>query len=187
MDPTECATQGLHDGTAAGMRQHIESEVAMSVPDRLSSFLLVRDADYDFQPHRHSRGSSDSAHAAHVPPHQLAKAVVLEDEAGCVMAVVPADRYVRLGRVSQLLARQHLRLADESRIAALFPDCERGAVPALGMAWGLETVVDDELENLSVVYIECGDHERLLRLEHRQFHALMRQARHGQFSGLRIH
>jgi len=159
----------------------------MFISPRLSSFLLAHGAKYDVHPHRHTRGSLDTAHAAHVRPHQLAKAVVLEDEAGCVMAVVPADRYVRLGRVSQLLERQYLHLADEDRIAALFPDCERGAVPALGMAWGLETVVDDELENLSVVYIECGDHERLLRLDHGQFHALMRGARHGQFSDLRIH
>lgn len=173
--------------TAAAMRQRVESEVAMFIPTRLSSFLLAHDAEYDVQRHRHTRGSSDTAHAAHVPLYQMAKAVVLEDETGCVMAVVPADRYVRLGRVSQLLERQHLRLADENRIASLFPDCERGAVPALGMVWGLETVVDDELESLSVVYIECGDHERLLRLDHRQFHALMHQARHGQFSGQRIH
>lgn len=173
--------------TAAAMGQRIELEAAMFIPPRLSSFLQAQDAEYEVQRHRHTRGSSDTAHAAHVSPHQLAKAVVLEDDIGCVMAVVPADRYVRLGRVSQLLERQHLRLVDENRIAALFPDCERGAVPALGMVWGLETVVDDELETLSVVYIECGDHERLLRLDHRQFHALMRQARHGQFSGLRLH
>jgi Ala-tRNA(Pro) deacylase len=159
----------------------------MFIPPRLSSFLLAQNAEYEVQRHRRTRGSSDTAHAAHVPPHQLAKAVVLEDDIGCVMAVVPADRYVRLGRVSQVLKRQHLHLADEDRIATLFPDCERGAVPALGMVWGLETVVDDELDDLSVVYIECGDHEGLLRLEQRQFHALMRQARHGPFSGLRLH
>lgn len=159
----------------------------MFIPPRLSSFLLVHDAEYDVHPHRHTRSSLDTAHAAHVPPHQLAKAVVLEDEAGSVMAVVPADRYVRLGRLSRLLDRLHLRLADEDRIAALFPDCDRGAVPALGMTWDLETVVDEELEGLGEVFIECGDHERLLRLDHRQFHALMNEARHGRFSGLRIH
>ena len=159
----------------------------MFIPPRLSFFLLVNDAEYGIRRHRHTRNSTDTAHAARVPPHQLAKAVVLEDDMGCVVAVVPADRYVRLGRVSQLLAREHLHLTDEDRVATLFPDCERGAVPALGMVWGLETVVDDELETQSVVYIECGDHERLLRLEHRQFHALMRQSRHGQFSGLRLH
>jgi Ala-tRNA(Pro) deacylase len=112
---------------------------------------------------------------------------MLEDEAGCVMAVVPADRFVRLGQLSQLLERRHLRLADEDRIARLFPDCDRGAVPVLGMAWGVPTVVDDELEASEVVYLECGDHERLLKMTHEQFHALMRPARHGQFSNARIH
>jgi Ala-tRNA(Pro) deacylase len=159
----------------------------MFIPTRLSSFLLAHDAKYDICQHRQTRGSSDTAHVAHVPTHQLAKAVLLEDDTGCVMAVVPADRYVQLGRVSQMLERKHLRLADEACIAAMFPDCARGAVPALGLAWGLETVVDDELEALPVVYLECGDHERLLKLDHAQFHALMRPARHGQFSDLRIH
>ena len=81
--------------------------------------------------------------AANVAPHDLAKSVVVEDDAGCVMAVVPADRNVKLSR---MLGRKHLRLADEQRIAELFTDCERGAVPTLGMAWDFETVVNDELE-----------------------------------------
>lgn len=159
----------------------------MFIPARLTAYLQAHDVSYDICHHRHSRGSLETAHAAHVPPHQLAKAVLLEDEAGCVMAVVAADRYVRLGRLSQLLERRHLRLADDDRIAALFPDCEPGAVPALGMAWGMETVVDSELEAREVVYLECGDHERLLKLAQAQFQALMRPARHGQFSDLRIH
>ena len=104
-----------------------------------------------------------------------------------VMAVVPADRKVKLGELSRMLGRKHLRLADENRIAELFTDCDRGAVPALGMAWGVETVVDDELESSAMVYIEGGDHERLLRLSHDQFHALMLTARHGQFSADPVH
>jgi Ala-tRNA(Pro) deacylase len=48
-------------------------------------------------------------------------------------------------------------------------------------------VVDDALETRPVVYVEAGDHERLLRLSHDQFHELMRSARHGRFCGERIH
>jgi Ala-tRNA(Pro) deacylase len=51
------------------------------------------------------------------------------------------------------------------------------------MAWGIETIVDDELEANEVVYMESGDHERLLRVSHDQFHALMLTARHGHFCG----
>jgi len=60
-------------------------------------------------------------------------------------------------------------------------------VPALGMAWGVETVVDDELESSEVVYLESGDHEHLVRLSREQFHELMSAARHGQFSRELMH
>ena len=159
----------------------------MSVPTRLSSYLDQRGVRYEVCAHEHSRSSAQTARTAHVPPHQLAKSVILEDDAGCVMAVVPADRRVRLGQLSRMLDRERLRLADEARIATLFTDCDRGAVPALGMAWGVETVVDDELEANEVVYIESGDHECLLRLSNDQFHELMLAARHGHFCGEPIH
>jgi len=159
----------------------------MSIPTRLASYLGERGARYEICLHDHSRSSAESARTAHVPPHQLAKSVIVEDDAGCVMAVVPADRNVLLGQLSRLLERRRLRLADEARIAAIFTDCDRGAVPALGMAWGVETVVDDALETRPVVYVEAGDHERLLRMSHAQFHELMLAARHGRFCGERIH
>lgn len=152
------------------------------IPSRLSSYLAQRDIQYDVCAHQHSSTSAQSARTANVPAHELAKSVIVEDDEGCLMAVVPADRMVRLRELSRMLGRSHLRLADEDRITELFTDCERGAVPALGMAWGLDTVVDEELESCPTVYIEGGDHERLLRMSHAQFHALMVPARHGQFT-----
>ena len=153
----------------------------MTIPSRLSSYLAQRGANYEVCAHRHSRTSAETARTAHVSPHELAKSVIVEDDTGCVMAVLPADRKLRLGELSRMLGRKNLRLADERRIAELFTDCDLGAVPAVGMAWGVETVVDDELESCSTVYVEGGDHERLLRLSHDQFHALMLAARHGRF------
>ncbi|HEY9066283.1 MAG TPA: YbaK/EbsC family protein [Burkholderiaceae bacterium] len=159
----------------------------MSIPTRLSSYLDQRGTRYEICMHKHSRTSAETARAADIPPHQLAKSVIVEDDIGYVMAVVPADRNVQLGQLSRLLDREHLRLADENRIAAMFTDCDRGAVPALGMAWGVPTVIDDELEANDVVYLESGDHERLLCLSNDQFHELMLPARHGHFCGERVH
>ena len=159
----------------------------MSIPTRLSSYLDQRGARYEVCMHEHSRSSAETARTAHVLPHRLAKSVIVEDDTGCVMAVVPANRNVLLGQLSRLLDRKHLRLSDEARIAPMFADCDRGAVPALGMAWGVETVVNDELEASEVVYVEAGDHEHLLRLSNDQFHELMLAARHGHFCGERIH
>jgi Ala-tRNA(Pro) deacylase len=156
-------------------------EAIMSIPLRLSSYLNQRGVHSEVCPRRQGRTSAQTARTANVAPHDLAMSVIVDDDAGCVMAVMPADRKVKLGELSRILGRRHLRLADEQRIAELFTDCERGAVPALGMAWNVETVVDDELETSAAVYIEGADHGPLLRLSHDQFHALMATVRHGQF------
>jgi Ala-tRNA(Pro) deacylase len=120
-------------------------------------------------------------------PRQLAKSVVVEDDAGCLLAVVPADRTVMLGQLARMLGRKDLRLSDEARVAAMFEGCDPGAVPPVGMAWGIETVVDDDLDEADVVYLEAGDHESLLRMSGEQFHDLMSVARHGHFCKERWH
>lgn len=159
----------------------------MSLSPRLADYLQRHQVRYELCVHPHSHTSAQTARLAHVPEHQLAKSVILEDDAGCVMAVVPADSRVRIGEVARLLGRHDLHLADERRIAELFSDCEVGAVPALGMAWGVETVVDDDLDANAEVYIEAGDHEALLRMSGEQFNALMRAAKHGHFSRPIVH
>jgi Ala-tRNA(Pro) deacylase len=159
----------------------------MSMPSRLSNYLQRCGASYDLCSHPHSRSSAETARSAHVTPHQLAKSVILEDDAGCVMAVVPGDARVRVGELSRLLGRPFLHLADEPRIAELFDDCRPGAVPALGMPWGVETVVDDDLDENGEVYVEGGDHESLLRMSGDQFNALMRGLRHWHFCRRAVH
>ena len=86
-----------------------------------------------------------------------------------------------LGQLSEMLGRRGLHLAEERRLATLFDDCTPGAVPPVGMAWGIETIVDDELGASDVVYLEGGDHERLLRVSREDFEELMSPALHGHF------
>ena len=154
----------------------------MSISSRLAEYFEQRGLRYEVTEHRFSRGSAMTARLAHVKPRLIAKSVVLEDDAGFVMVVIPADKYVLLGRVAQLLGRHNLHLSDEGHLARVFCDCDRGAVPPVGMAWGVETVVDEELAGHEVVYLEGGDHLRLLKMRGDEFRELMRMARHGQVS-----
>jgi Ala-tRNA(Pro) deacylase len=160
----------------------------MSISTRLSSYLSQQGARYELCPHELSHSSAETARAAHVPAGALAKPVLLEDDDGrCVMAIVPADRNVSLDEVADLVGCRDLRLSSEDRIAQTFDDCDRGAVPPVGMAWGIETVVDDQLESHEVVYLEGGDHQQLLRMSHDQFRELMNGARHGPISRPIVH
>jgi len=153
----------------------------MTIPTRLSAFLEQRGTPYEICVHRRSRSSAETARAANVSPHQIAKSVILEDEAGPVMAVLPADRSVLLRDAAQLFGRRNLHLADESRLTTLFEDCDPGAVPPVGMAWGVPTLVEDELDTNAELYLESGDHQHLLRMPAASFRALMLDARHGHF------
>jgi Ala-tRNA(Pro) deacylase len=153
----------------------------MSISPTLSNFLKEAGAHYDVCAHPHSRTSAETARVAHVPERLLAKSVMLEDDDGCVMAVVPADSRVRLSALARMLGRANLRLCEESTLREVFKDCDPGAVPAFGMAYGVETAVDDELVRNSEVYVESGDQEPMLHLSRGQFRELMAHARHGHF------
>ena len=135
----------------------------------------------DVLTHPHSHSSMETAELARVPGDRVAKSVILEDDDGYVMAVLPSTYHVRLGKLSRELNRR-LRLATEDELARLFTDCETGAIPPLGLAYGMPTIVDDSLALQSEIYCEGGDHETLLHMNRDAFMALMEHADHARFA-----
>jgi Ala-tRNA(Pro) deacylase len=154
----------------------------MAIATTVSNCLAEHDVPYDVLTHPHTHSSGESAEAAHVPGTRLAKSVILEDDQGYLMVVVPSNRQVNLGELHRQLNR-NLGLATESELGSLFRDCEIGALPAVGPAYGLETLVDDALAEQSDIYFEAGDHEQLIHVSAETFQILLgEQIRHGHFS-----
>ena len=144
----------------------------MAIAKTLINYLKERGIDFEEVEHDHTSTAEASAHAAHVPAHQVAKAVVLRDGDGYVVSVLPANHSLEIGWVNNELGR-NLEMACEDEFKNLFGDCEVGAVPALGEAYGLKVIWDDELAYTQDIYIEAGDHEHLIWLERRDFKKLM--------------
>ena len=153
----------------------------MAISATLENFLAQKGVPYDIVAHRHTESAVDAAKTAHVPAENVAKAIVLEDENGYLMAVVPATHHVNLGKVSKILGRR-LGLATEPELKSLFADCALGAIPAVGEAYGMDTIVDDSLSECPDVYMEAGDHEDLVHVRGASFLRLMRDARHEHIS-----
>ena len=154
----------------------------MAIASTVSNYLAEHDVAYDVLAHPHTATSGESAQAAHVPGTRLAKSVVLEDEQGYLMVVLPSNRQIDLGELHRQLNR-NLGLATEGELGSLFIDCEIGALPAMGPAYGMETVVDDALAEQSDIYFEAGDHEQLIHVSAETFQALLGEStRHGRFS-----
>jgi Ala-tRNA(Pro) deacylase len=74
-----------------------------------------------------------------------------------------------------------LELATEEEVGAIFPDCEIGAVPPVGKAYGVETLLDDSFNSLADVYFEAGDHEHLVYTSGDSFRKLFGGSRHGYY------
>lgn len=144
----------------------------MSIATTLKAYLDAKSVVYTLVPHAHTKSSMETAAAAHVPGDRLAKAVILSSERESLMVVVPSDYHVHLGLLHRRLG-EDVGLATESELTSLFPDCEPGAVPAVGLAYGIRTLLDSNLLGESEVYLEAGDHETLVRLSGEEFRALM--------------
>src|ERR1043165_8707217 len=114
----------------------------MGIAHTVREYLDEAGVDYDLVHHAYTPNSRRAADAAHVPQDQLAKPVMLEDDKGYVMAVVPASRRVAFESLERQTGRR-LALATENELRDLFVDCQRGAVPALGQAYGVEVIWDD--------------------------------------------
>jgi Ala-tRNA(Pro) deacylase len=144
----------------------------MSIAASVQDYLDRERINYDVIAHDPTWDSVHTAQAAHVPYNWLAKSVVLEDEDGYVMAIIPASHRLDVRAVDRLLSRE-LALADETKLVSLFADCELGAVPPVGPAYGINMVVDGNLMKAPDVYFEGGDHSSLVHVSGQDFRRLI--------------
>jgi Ala-tRNA(Pro) deacylase len=153
----------------------------MTIATSVKSYIDARGIVFDAFRHYSTGSSHESAEAAHIDETHIAKAVILTDSQGPVMVVVPGNAWVRLSAVDKALGRT-LALASEDEISRLFPDCAPGAVPPLGPAYGIETLLDEALVSLAFHYCESGDHKTLLRVQGADLIRLLAGARRGHFA-----
>lgn len=153
----------------------------MALSITLAQYLSDHHIPYDMMVHRPTHTAMTTAHSAHVPAESLAKAVLMRDEEGFLLAVIPAANVLETDTLARRLGHP-VRMADEADMISLFKDCEIGAVPPIGEAWHLRTLWDDSLVGQEEVYFEGGDHRTLVQVGRNDFLKMMGHADHGVFS-----
>ncbi len=153
----------------------------MMMSDIVKTYLDDRGIHYQLSSHRRTATSRETAAAAHVKPNQVAKAVLMRRGWEYLMVVIPADRRVDDASVDAEMG-SHFELAPTQEVESLLNDCLPGAIPPVGRAYGLETLVDDSLDAQTDVYFEAGDHEHLVHVNGNSFHKLLSDCRHGHYT-----
>ena len=153
----------------------------MAIALTLERFLDAKNVKYDVIAHAPTKSSLETVAACRIPGDRLAKGVLLRDEVGYALAVLPASHHIILAELRRQFG-DYVDLASEREVEDLFEDCARGAIPAVGECYGLDMVVDESLEAQPEVYFEGGDHATLVHMSHAQFAGLTAASRHGRFS-----
>lgn len=123
---------------------------------------------YEFLEHEPTMSAAAEAEATGRPRSQVAKTVVLHDERGYVLAIVPASERLDLHKVTEALGSDRpLRLASEEEMAEDFPGFEVGATPPLGPMLPRAELVDPRLLDNDRIVCAGGDHRHSLFLDPR--------------------
>jgi len=153
----------------------------MAIALTLKQYLNDHDINYDTLVHEKTATSAETAEVAHIPGARLVKSVVIKANGKFMLALLPSSHHLQLDMLKDMLL-DDVTLATEDELAPLFADCTTGAVPALGMAYDLDVVVDRSLVDVGDILFEAGDHKTLVHMEAIDFEDLVHDATHGHFS-----
>lgn len=151
----------------------------MQIANRVRTFLERRHKAYALVPHDQRPSLSETAAAIDV--HHFVRTVLLEDANGVLLALLPATHLIDFRALYNLTGRS-LKPAEPARISSIFNDCATGSVPPFGEAYGVETVIDDQLATQGALHFEAGTHQNLLRMPSHDFRSLLHGSAHAVIS-----
>jgi Ala-tRNA(Pro) deacylase len=132
----------------------------------LLTWLAERAIEHEVHEHARTFTARATATAEGVDPRSFAKVVgVRTDDDRTFLLVVDATDHVDLVKARRALLASEVRLLAESELAALAPDCEAGAVPAVGLLFHLPMVADYAVREDRDISFNAGSHRFSVRVD----------------------
>jgi Ala-tRNA(Pro) deacylase len=144
----------------------------MPMLEKLLAYLDENHVKYTRHSHPTAYTAREVASVEHIPAHKLAKTVLFLTESGYGMAVLPGDYMLDLQGLRVLLGASRLRLATESELGELFPECELGAMGPFGNLCGLPVYVDSGLASEENIAFNAGTHRDVIHMRFDDFRRL---------------
>jgi HD-like signal output (HDOD) protein/prolyl-tRNA editing enzyme YbaK/EbsC (Cys-tRNA(Pro) deacylase) len=153
----------------------------MSLSNPVTTYLHRNDVEFKTIEHEPVDSLQQAVLQAGIRPEMVARAVLLGDEQGVLLAVLPLANAINFAQLFELLQRQ-LEPVERGAAHHVFQGCELGTVPPLAIPFGIQAVIDESLLEQEIVYMEPGSKSVLLRLNGEFFRHLHRYSKHGAFS-----
>jgi Ala-tRNA(Pro) deacylase len=135
---------------------------------RILQFLADQEVAFETVFHPPAFTAQKRAKFMHVPGRQVVKSVLLNVPDGYALAVLPAPERIDLTAVAAYMGGS-VRLASEEHLAALFRDCERGALTPFGRLYGATTLLEESIPLEALIAFESQQHALAIRMVCRDF------------------
>ena len=145
----------------------------MFIAPTLKTYLDREHVHYDVLPHPKAFRAVAIAQTLRTPEKEMAKVVIVKVAGRFVTTVLPANWNVNLHCLRKIFRTHHVRLATETELTRLFPDCELGAMPPFGTLYGLPVYVDRSLTQDKEILFEAGTHSDAIRMRYWDFAGLV--------------
>jgi Ala-tRNA(Pro) deacylase len=145
----------------------------MPLSQRLRSFLDSHNAEFTLTTHPTAYTAREVAAAEHLPLREVAKTVIIFGDGAYRMIVVPANKLVDFQEIRPVLGLAAARMANETDLARLFPDCELGAMPPLGPLYGMSVFLDSSLAALDTIAFNAGSHREVIHMRTSEYRRLV--------------
>jgi Ala-tRNA(Pro) deacylase len=141
------------------------SSVASADPGLLA-WLAGQGIEYEVHEHAPAVTARAAAKAEGVDPHTFAKVVALRIPDGrAAFAVLETTDQLDLRKAARALGADEVRLLSEGELAALDPACEVGAIPAVGVLYGVPMVADYAVRDDPAISFNAGSHRASVRVD----------------------
>ncbi|MEN8184077.1 MAG: YbaK/EbsC family protein [Myxococcota bacterium] len=146
----------------------------MPINERLQVLLDESGVEYEIIHHQDDFRAVTTAEDTHTPAREFAKAVFLWIDGSYAMATLPATHFVAESKLARSLGAENVRLAFESEMQDLCPDCEVGAAPPFGTLYGLPVYASPVLARDDHVTFNAGTHRDAVRMAYKDFERLVK-------------
>ncbi len=137
----------------------------MAMTEELRLFLEQSHTEYKLTSHSLAYTAREVASAEHIPAREVAKTVVVWGDNGYAMLVLPANMVVDFQELRTALELTHVRLATETELGELFPDCDLGAMPPFGALYKMPVYLDSSLLRDEHIAFNAGTHRDVIHMK----------------------
>jgi Ala-tRNA(Pro) deacylase len=132
----------------------------------LLGWLAEHDVEYELHEHPQAFTAMGTAHAEGVDPHTFAKVVgVTTGDGRRVLLVLDATDHVDLRKARDAISAHDVRLLTEAELVAIAPECEAGALPAVGALYDLPVFADHAVREDAAISFNAGSHRFSVRVD----------------------